>query len=98
MIGDRVREIEWGAVVVCGVEMIEGETRQKCVVRESVHPGEVHSSSVPFGFRPGLSVHCDHAVSGAYARLLISLVSDPESDRNLGAGKPPAATDLSDLH
>ena len=33
VIGDGVREIEWGAVVVCAVEVIEGRNGQESVVR-----------------------------------------------------------------
>ena len=57
MIGDGVREIEWGTVVVCAIEVIERRNRQESAVAKGSHPGEIQVAVVFV-----LGVHLDDAV------------------------------------
>src|SRR5260370_23014493 len=58
VISNSIREIEIGAVVVSGIEVIEGRDGQEPVVRKGPNPREVQVSvTLP------LAVDLDHAVS-----------------------------------
>src|SRR5260370_13445971 len=70
VISNSIREIEIGAVVVSGIEVIEGRDGQDPVVRKGPNPREVQRSVT----RP-LAVDLDHAVSyiGCVHRPLVEI-------------------------